>query len=106
MPQLPSDPKERKKIPLGTGLLDYFPLALAEAAKASVAGQSQHTPGEPLHWDRSKSRDNEDALIRHYIDRYEIDSDGVAECGKMVWRACAVAELILENRREKENAHN
>ena len=99
MPLLPTDATERKGIPLGTGLLDYFPLALAEAAKASVAGQKQHLPGESLHWDRSKSQDNEDALIRHYVDRYEVDSDGVAECGKMVWRACAVAQKILEERK-------
>jgi|HubBroStandDraft_2_1064218.scaffolds.fasta_scaffold802799_2 hypothetical protein len=98
MPLLPTDPKERKKLPIGTGFLDYFPLAIAEASKASIAGQNQHTPGEPLHWDRAKSRDDEDALIRHYIDRYEIDSDGVAECGKLVWRACAVAQKILESR--------
>ncbi len=104
MPLLPTDPKERKGIPLGTGLLDYFPLALAEAAKASVAGQKQHLDGQPLHWDRSKSRDDEDALIRHYVDRHEVDEDGVAECGKMVWRACAIAQKILEKRREETNA--
>lgn len=104
MPLLPTDAKERKGLPIGTGFLDYFPLAIAEASKASIAGQSQHTPGEPLHWDRSKSKDDEDALIRHYIDRYEIDSDGVAECGKLVWRACAVAQKILEARVRKSSS--
>lgn len=103
MPHLPSDYKERKGIPIGTGFLDYFPLAIAEAAKASVVGNSQHMPGDPLHWDPEISKDNEDALIRHYIDRFEIDKDGVAECGKMFWRAGAVAELILRNRLKKKS---
>lgn len=98
MSHLPTDAKERKGLPIGTGFLDYFPLAIAEASKASVAGNSQHMPGDHLHWDPQISKDNEDALIRHYIDRYEIDKDGVAECGKMVWRAAAVAELILRGR--------
>lgn len=96
MSHLPSDYKERKGLPIATGVLDYFPLTMAEIAKASLAGNKQHVPGEPLHWDRSKSSDDGDAMIRHYIDRYEIDSDGVAEVGKMAWRACAVAEKILE----------
>jgi hypothetical protein len=99
MPLLPTDPKERKKLPIGTGVLDYFPLTMAEISKASIAGNKQHVPGTPLHWDRSKSQDDGDAMIRHYIDRYEIDEDGVAECGKMAWRACAVSEKILEERR-------
>lgn len=102
MPHLPTDAKERKGLPIGTGFLDYFPLAIAEASKASVAGNSQHMPGDRLHWDPQISKDNEDALIRHYIDRYEIDKDGVAECGKMVWRAAAVAELILRGRPKQQ----
>lgn len=96
MSRLPSDYKERKGIPIATGVLDYFPLTMAEIAKASMAGNKQHLDGKPLQWDRSKSSDDADAMIRHYIDRYEIDSDGVSEVGKMAWRACAVAEKILE----------
>jgi hypothetical protein len=100
MPILPTDKESRKKLPMGRGVLDYFPLALAEVSKASLDGNLQHMPDEPLHWDRSKSSDDEDALIRHYIDRYEVDERGVAECGRLAWRALAVAEKILESRRE------
>ena len=53
---LPTDAKERKKIPVGSGVLDYFPAALAEIAKVSQAGNDQHNPGEELHWARGKSQ--------------------------------------------------
>ena len=33
---LPADSAERKCIPITSGVLDYFPLAIAEVAKASV----------------------------------------------------------------------
>ena len=51
-PLLPSSAAERKKIPIGTGVLDYFSAALAEVAKVSFAGNEQHNPGQPLHWAR------------------------------------------------------
>ena len=37
---LPTDYAERKNLPIGTGVLDYFPDALAEVCKASLAGKS------------------------------------------------------------------
>ncbi len=93
-------------MPIGTGVLDYFPLALAEVAKASLAGNKQHLNGQPLHWDRAKSTDDADALIRHFIERFEVDDDGVAVCGKMVWRALAVAEKILEAKKKERESHD
>lgn len=94
---LPKDYKERKNLPIGTGVLDYFPHALLEVAKASVAGNKQHLNGQPLHWDMSKSSDESDAMIRHYLERYDMDTDGVLHAGKMSWRALAFTErLILE----------
>src|SRR5277367_2083236 len=65
----PTEASERKKIPLGTGLLDYFPQALIEVAKVSFAGNQQHNPGEPLHWARGKSMDQDDTILRHYMER-------------------------------------
>ena len=100
MSLLPSDAKDRKKLPIGTGVLDYFPDALAEVAKASLAGNEQHLKGEPLHWDRSKSSDDFDAMIRHALQRNDPDEGGVSHVGAMAWRACAVAEKILEERRK------
>lgn len=102
MPLLPTDPAERKKIPIGTGVLDYFPDALAEVAKASLAGNKQHANGEALHWDRSKSQDESDALIRHFLERDKMDEDGVLHAGKMAWRALAYTQKLCEARKEAE----
>jgi hypothetical protein len=59
---LPTDPQERKGIPLATGLIDYFPDALIAVAQLSKIGNDQHNPGKPLHWDRTKSQDESDCL--------------------------------------------
>ena len=64
-PLLPFDPKERKAIPLASGVLDYFPSALIEVAKVSQLGNDQHNPGQPLHWSRGKSFDHADTMQRH-----------------------------------------
>ena len=104
MPILPTDPGERKKLPIGTGVLKYFPLALAEVAKASVVGNKQHLAGEPLRWDRSKSSDDFDAMIRHAIQLDDPDENGVSHVGAMMWRALAVGEKILEGRQKQARA--
>ena len=62
---MPTGSDERKNTPLCTGVLDYFPLALAEIARVSVEGNNQHNPGEPLHWAKEKSTD-------HAADRLEL----------------------------------
>ncbi len=103
MSLLPSDYAERKNLPIGTGVLDYFPDALAEVSKASLAGNKQHVPGTPLHWDRSKSTDESDAMIRHYFDRDKMDTDGVLHAGKMAWRALAYRQKLIEERRENQS---
>jgi hypothetical protein len=101
-PLLPIDYQERKNLPIATGVLDYFPNALAEVAKASLAGNKQHLDGQPLHWDRSKSSDESDALIRHFLERDQVDSDGILHAGKMAWRALAYTQKLIEERRNKE----
>ena len=95
-PVLPTDPKERKTYPIGTGVLDYFPNALAEIARVSYQGNQQHNPGEPLHWARSKSADQADTIIRHFMERGKIDSDGMRHSAKLAWRALALLQLELE----------
>jgi hypothetical protein len=106
MSLLPSDAKDRKKLPIGTGVLDYFPDALAEVAKASLAGNEQHLKGEPLHWDRSKSTDESDSLIRHFLERDTMDSDGILHAGKMAWRALAYTQKLIESRRKDGGLSN
>ena len=93
---LPADAKARKDIPLASGVFDYFPDALAEVAKVSKAGNDQHNPGQPLHWARGKSTDQADTMLRHFIERGTVDTDGMRHSAKMVWRGLAILQLELE----------
>jgi len=88
----------RKNQPVFSGVLKYFPDALKEVSKASKAGNDQHHPDKPLHWDKSKSNDNEDALVRHLIDHSQnpMDDDGVLHLAKVAWRALASLQIFLE----------
>lgn len=94
---LPADPAERKGLPITTGVLDYFPLAMAEVARVSKAGNDQHNPGQPLHWAKEKSTDHADCIPRHLIDRYSRDADGQRHAAKMAWRSLAFLETLLED---------
>jgi hypothetical protein len=93
---LPTDPAERKNLPITTGVLDYFPRALAEVARVSKAGSDQHHPGQPLHWEKGKSVDHADCIARHLLDRFSRDSDGQRHAAKLAWRALALLETLLE----------
>jgi hypothetical protein len=93
---LPTDPAERKNLPITTGVLDYFPRALAEVARVSKAGSDQHHPGQPLHWEKGKSTDHADCIARHLMDRFSRDSDGQRHAAKLAWRALALLETLLE----------
>ena len=96
---LSTDSQERKKYPLCTGLLDYFPDALAEVAHVSYVGNQQHNPGQPLHWDKTKSTDEADAMIRHFIQRGTRDTDGTRHSAKVAWRALALLQREIEAER-------
>lgn len=93
---LPTDAKQRKDVPIATGVLDYFPDALAAIAECSKKGNDQHNPGKPLHWDRGKSTDESDALIRHFLERGTIDTDGIRHSAKVAWRALALLQKEIE----------
>jgi hypothetical protein len=93
---LPSDAKERKRIPIASGVLDYFPSALIEVAKVSFNGNEQHNPGEALHWARGKSMDQDDTMLRHFMERGTLDTDGQRHSAKMAWRALAILQLEME----------
>ena len=87
----------RKTYPVTSGVLDYFPLAIMEVAHVSWAGNQQHYPADaPLHWDRSKSSDEADALLRHFIQRGTKDTDGIRHSAKVAWRALAFLQKELE----------
>ena len=100
---LPTDAQERKQIPIVSGVLDYFPLAIAEVAKCSWAGNQQHHPDKELHWDKTKSMDHADCIGRHLIDRGKFDTDGQRHSAKLAWRALALLQLELEEETKKGN---
>jgi hypothetical protein len=93
---LPSNPQDRKGVPLAEGLLWYFPAALAAVAAVSKAGNDQHNPGQPLHWSRGKSTDHADCILRHLTDAGTLDSDGHRHTAKVAWRALALLQEELE----------
>jgi hypothetical protein len=95
-----TNPNKRKEMPICSGVLDYFPLALAEVAKASKAGNDQHNPGQPLFWNRTKSTDHADCLLRHLVERGTTDTDGVPHSAKVAWRALAILQLEMEQNEE------
>ena len=84
----PEDSAERKTFPVFSGLLQYFPAALAKVANHSFKGNEKHNPGQPLHHDRAKSDDEADALLRHLM-----EGDYVG----MAWRALALLQKHLES---------
>lgn len=97
---LPIDADERKATPIFSGVMNYFPLALAAVARHSKMGNDQHNPGQPLHWSRGKSTDHENCIARHLIDAHTVDpSTGEhVEARALAWRALALLQEIEERR--------
>ena len=93
-----TEAQKRKATPVFSGVLKYFPDALKEVAKCSKAGNDQHNPNQPLFWDRTKSKDELDALTRHLIDHgvNPVDTDGVLHLAKVAWRSLAALQKYLE----------
>lgn len=96
---LPTDSKERKDVPIYSGVLMYFPDAIAAVAACSKAGNDQHNPGQPLHWAREKSTDHHDCIARHLMEAGAVDSDGIRHSAKVAWRALAALQLEIEAER-------
>lgn len=88
--------EQRKGMPICTGVLDYFPDALAAVAEVSRLGNDKHNPGQPLYWDRDKSTDHADCILRHLISRGTRDKDGLRHSAAVAWRALAMLQLEIE----------
>ena len=90
--------EQRKRQPVYSGVMVYFPNALKYVSQVSLEGNEQHHPDKPLHWDKSKSTDETDALVRHLIDHSiePMDDDNILHLGKVAWRALAALERYLE----------
>lgn len=103
---LPDSAAARKAVPLASGLLDYFPNALIAVASLSFIANEQHNPGEQLHWNRSKSTDHDDCLMRHFMARGTVDTDGILHRAKVAWRALAALQMECEKRANQPTVLN
>lgn len=106
---LPTDSGERKGIPLFSGVLAYFPAALAGVARHSKAGNDKHNPGQELHHSRGKSSDHADCIMRHLMDLSDLLADirdngrtersvrdALDEASALAWRALALSQELHE----------
>ena len=95
--------KKRKMTPMYSGLLAYFPDALALVARNSMIGHYQHNdPKDPMYWDREKSADDPDAMLRHLADHSKdpYDDDGRLHLGKAAWRSLAMLQKFIEEQNQ------
>ena len=99
-PILSTDSAERKNTPIFSGVLMYFPLAIAAVARHSKRGNDQHNSGQPLHWAREKSQDHRDCAARHLIDvdHRDAGTGEYTEACALAWRALAILQLLEERR--------
>ncbi len=104
VPMLPQGSAMRKNFPIASGVIDYFPAAIAYVALISKLGNDKHNPGEPMHHSRAKSSDHADCIGRHLADRGSFDPTaatpdfpkGVRHSGCLAWRALALLQEELE----------
>jgi hypothetical protein len=95
----PSESEKRKATPIFSGVMRYFPDALAAVARVSKAGNDKHNPGQPLQWSRGKSADHGDCIARHQITFEQIDPEtGEYHAAAVAWRALAQLQLLEEKR--------
>lgn len=90
---LPEEAEARKAIPVYTAFVRYFPDAIVEVAKQSVKGNLQHNTPDKIWWDKSKSTDELDSLMRHLI-----EEDWVA----VAWRAMANLQRECDAKQNKK----
>ena len=95
-----TEAESRKNTPIFSGVLMYFPDAIKEVAKCSLQGNTQHHPEKTLHWDKSKSNDHLDCLIRHSMDAGTFDTDGLRHSAKIAWRALANLQIEIEKTKQ------
>ena len=91
------DSAGRKKVPMFSGVMAYFPDAIAALAEHSYKGNEKHNPGEPLHHARGKSMDHTDCIMRHLANYNGMDGDAL-EAVALFWRAGALCQEVLERK--------
>ena len=94
---LPEDDATRQLYPMADGCLDYFPNALAEVSKISYEGNLKHNPGEPMHWNRGKSLDHRNKIIRHTVESKPTTEQAIYHAAQAAWRALAELQQKIED---------
>ena len=98
-----SESDRRKATPIWSGVLRYFPDAVAAVARLSLKANGKHNPGKPMGWAREKSKDHGDSLVRHQMEPEKIDPEtGELHAAAVAWRALAQLQLLEEARLGKE----
>ena len=86
-----SNSEQRKRVPIYTGFIKYFPDAIIEVTKQSTRGMLQHdTPT----WNKDVSTDELDALMRHMIEE---------DWAAVAWRAMANLQRQCDEENKKED---
>ena len=65
-------------------------------ARVSYIGSKQHHPKKQIHWDREKSTDDLDALMRHLMENGMYDIDGVRHTAKIALESFSTLTKMLE----------
>jgi hypothetical protein len=92
--------QKRKNAPIFSGLLAYFPDACWAVAECSYKANKQHNGDAPMFWNREKSGDEMDALLRHSFQSNQMDDDDILHDTKVAWRGMANLQKVLESRGE------
>ena len=93
--------EERKSVPLYRGFMLYFPDAMCAVAELSYKASKQHGHAE-MHWEKNKSSDHVDCMLRHLLQAEEMDTDGVLHATKVAWRAMANLQVTLDRIKANE----
>lgn len=124
MSLFPADDKARKGMPIFKLVTRYFPKALREVTKVSVANNVRYNPDRDpfdINWSRGKSPDQLGSLFRHMMERavdgkkFEglspnvaklIGYDRVYVLAEAAWRALAALELEIEEVEAEQSLPN
>ena len=89
------DDESRKRAPVYSGFMRYFPRAMKAVAYLSWMGNQKHNPGAELGWSWNRSNDHGDCVARHQCDVGELDEYGLPHELAVAWRAMAQLEVYL-----------
>ena len=105
MSLFPDNDQARKLLPIFKLVTRYFPKALREVTKVSVANNVRYSPEKDpadINWARGKSTDQLGSAFRHMMEAavdgkvFETGTD-IYILAEAAWRILAALELEIEN---------